>query len=489
MLLQNLHTPKWLVLLIDLLICTLSVILAYLLRFNFTIPQIELQLFPVVLLYILLFRLLSFIIAKTYASIWRYSSSQDAVRIFISVTACSLFFVITNIITFYFINHTFLIPFSIIIIDFLITIFVMASLRMIVKIGYLELYNPVKLKSNVIIFGAGESGIFTKRALDRDAGTKYKVLAFIDDDPKKVNKKLEGITIYGPDSLTALLETNTVAHLIMSIQKINPERKKEIIELCLAHNAKILNVPPVVKWINGELSFKQIKKINIEDLLEREVIRIDEKKIRKELLGKNILITGAAGSIGSELVRQIALFSPKKLILIDQAESPLYHVEHDLFEYHHELKFEVVIGDILNKNRMKSVFQEHKPDIVYHAAAYKHVPMMEKNPYEAVLVNIQGTKNIADLSIEYNVEKFVMISTDKAVNPTSIMGASKRVAEIYTQSLNKLSTDNKKRSTKFITTRFGNVLGSNGSVIEIFKKQIDKGGPVTITHPDITRYL
>ena len=489
MLLQNLHTPKWLVLLIDLLICTLSVILAYLLRFNFTIPQIELQLFPVVLLYILLFRLLSFIIAKTYASIWRYSSSQDAVRIFISVTACSLFFVITNIITFYFINHTFLIPFSIIIIDFLITIFVMASLRMIVKIGYLELYNPVKLKSNVIIFGAGESGIFTKRALDRDAGTKYKVLAFIDDDPKKVNKKLEGITIYGPDSLTALLETNTVAHLIMSIQKINPERKKEIIELCLAHNAKILNVPPVVKWINGELSFKQIKKINIEDLLEREVIRIDEKKIRKELLGKNILITGAAGSIGSELVRQIALFSPKKLILIDQAESPLYHVEHDLFEYHHELKFEVVIGDILNKNRMKSVFQEHKPDIVYHAAAYKHVPMMEKNPYEAVLVNIQGTKNIADLSIEYNVEKFVMISTDKAVNPTSIMGASKRVAEIYTQSLNKLSTDNKKRSTKFITTRFGNVLGSNGSVIEIFKKQIDKGGPVTITHPDITRYF
>ena len=305
-----------------------------------------------------------------------------------------------------------------------------------------------------------------------------KVLAFIDDDPKKVNKKLEGVTIYGPEKLEILLETKTVAHVILSIQKINPERKNRIIESSLAHNTKVLNVPPVTRWINGELSFKQIKKIKIEDLLEREVIRLDENKIRQELAGKIILITGAAGSIGSELTRQIATYSPGRIILIDQAESPLYHIEQELIDNYRDLKFEIIIADILDKSRMIKVFKDFKPEIVYHAAAYKHVPMMEHNPYEAVLVNVDGTKTIADLALEFNVKKFVMISTDKAVNPTSIMGASKRIAEIYTQSLNK------KGNTRFITTRFGNVLGSNGSVIEIFNKQIEKGGPLTITDPE-----
>ncbi len=483
MALANIHTPRWLVFLIDLLIATFSVILAYLLRFNFSIPHGELLSLPRVLMYILIIRAASYIIAKTYSSIWRYSSSQDAVRIFIATTSGSLFFILTNLVTYYIINHTFLVPFSIVIIEYLATTLSLMTMRMMVKIAYLEFYNPVKLKSNVIIYGAGESGLFTKRALDRDAGTKYKVLAYIDDDPKKINKKLEGVTIQGPDKLESLLDTNTVAHVILSIQKINPERKKEIIEICLAHKAKVLNVPPIVRWINGELSFKQIKKVKIEDLLEREVIRLDEEKIRKELVGKHILITGAAGSIGSELVKQIANFSPKKLILVDQAESPLYHIERELYDNFRELDFEIIVGDILDKRRMQKVFEDFKPEIVYHAAAYKHVPMMESSPYEAVLVNIDGTRTIADLSIEYKVRKFVMISTDKAVNPTSIMGASKRIAEIYTQALNQ------KNSTRFITTRFGNVLGSNGSVIEIFNKQIEKGGPVTITDPNINRFF
>ncbi|NTW33471.1 MAG: polysaccharide biosynthesis protein, partial [Bacteroidetes bacterium] len=340
-----------------------------------------------------------------------------------------------------------------------------------------------RLKTNVIIFGAGESGLITKRALERDAGMKYKVLAFIDDDVKKSGKMMEGINIYTPDKMEKLLETNTIAHVVISIKNINPERKKEISELCLQYNSKVLVVPPVERWINGELSFKQIKKIKIEDLLERDVIKLDKKEISKQLHDKVVLVTGASGSIGSEIVRQILKYSPKKIVLLDQAETPLFHIEIELLEEFRQSNFEVVVGDIRNMERMERTFDYFKPDIVYHAAAYKHVPLMENNPSEAIHTNVEGTKIIADLSLKYGVKKFVMISTDKAVRPTSVMGASKRIAEIYTHSLNKLN------KTKFITTRFGNVLGSNGSVIPLFYKQIERGGPITITDPNITRYF
>jgi FlaA1/EpsC-like NDP-sugar epimerase len=477
------NTPRWLIFLIDLTICTFSVIIAYLLRFNFTIPSNELSDLPKVLISILLIRILSFVISKTYAGIVRYTSTRDAVRIFLVITAGSVSFIIINLITFYFINNTFPIPFSIIIIDYLFTVFVMNAFRIIVKITFSEMQSPAKAKTNVIIFGAGESGIFTKRALDRDAGMKYKVIAFIDDNPRKSGKMMEGINILGPDKLQNLLETKTIAHIIISIQNLNATRKKEISELCLQYNTKVLVVPPVDRWINGELSFKQIKKINIDDLLGRDVIKLDEREISKQLRDKVILVTGAAGSIGSELVRQIIQYSPKKIILLDQAETPLFHMDLEMLEKCKGCSFDVVIGDIRNKERMQRLFDYFRPEIVYHAAAYKHVPMMENNPSEAVFTNVEGTKIISDLSIEYNVEKFVMISTDKAVRPTSVMGASKRIAEIYTQSRNKLN------KTKFITTRFGNVLGSSGSVIPLFKEQIEKGGPITITDPNITRYF
>jgi len=421
--------------------------------------------------------------SNIHMSILKYTSTKDAVRIFFTIAFGSLIFVIANFISFYALNASHVIPFSIIVIDFITTILVITAYRLVFKIIYLEMYIPSKAKTNVIIFGAGESGFITKRALDRDAGTKYKVIAFIDEDNKKIGKTVEGTSVYAYEELEKLLDTNNIAHVILAVQNLNPVKKKEIIELCLTYNTKVLNVPPVSKWINGELSFKQIKKINIEDLLERDVIKLDEKAIRKQILGENVLITGAAGSIGSELARQIAKFSPNKIILLDQAETPLYHIELELSEKFDDAFFDVVIGDIRNRNRMEKLFQTYAPQIVYHAAAYKHVPMMENNPSEALLTNIEGTKLIADLSIEFNVEKFVMISTDKAVNPTSVMGASKRIAEIYTQSLNI------KNKTKFITTRFGNVLGSNGSVIPLFKNQIDKGGPITITHPDITRFF
>ena len=477
------NTPSWLVLIIDLIICFFSIILAYLLRFNFHIPPIEINSLPKVVTFVLFVRGGSFIFSNIHMGILKYTSTKDAVRIFFTIAFGSLIFAIANFISFYALKASHVIPFSIIVIDFITTILVITAYRLVFKIIYLEMYIPSKAKTNVIIFGAGESGFITKRALDRDAGTKYKVIAFIDEDNKKIGKTVEGTSVYAYEELEKLLDTNNIAHVILAVQNLNPVKKKEIIELCLTYNTKVLNVPPVSKWINGELSFKQIKKINIEDLLERDVIKLDEKAIRKQILGKNVLITGAAGSIGSELARQIAKFSPNKIILLDQAETPLYHIELELSEKFDDAFFDVVIGDIRNRNRMEKLFKTYAPQIVYHAAAYKHVPMMENNPSEALLTNIEGTKLIADLSIEFNVEKFVMISTDKAVNPTSVMGASKRIAEIYTQSLN---VQNK---TKFITTRFGNVLGSNGSVIPLFKNQIDKGGPITITHPDVTRFF
>jgi FlaA1/EpsC-like NDP-sugar epimerase len=478
------NTPRWIVFALDMSICLFSLVLALMLRFNFSVPTSEEQWFIRVLPYALCIRALSFYIAKTYQGIIRYTSSKDAQRIFIVITLGSISFALINLGTYFFSDDPFfLIPYSIIIIDYLATTFIMISTRLMIKALYFELKNPNREKRSVIIFGAGESGIITKRTLDRDAGTKYKVLAFIDDAPGKAGKKLEGVTIYTFDKLEELLKSNNVAHVIISVQNLSPRRKQDIVDLCLSYNSKVLNVPPVSTWINGELSFKQIKKVRIEDLLERDPIQLDEDNIRKQISGKSVLITGAAGSIGSEMVRQIIRFNPGKMILLDQAESPLYDMEMELNDKYHFMNFEVVIGDIRNNERMENLFRTFRPQVVYHAAAYKHVPMMENNPSEAVRTNVLGTKVIADLSVKYNVEKFVMVSTDKAVNPTNVMGASKRIAEIYTQSLSGRS------STKFVTTRFGNVLGSNGSVIPRFRQQIEAGGPITITHPDITRYF
>ncbi|MDQ3047948.1 MAG: polysaccharide biosynthesis protein [Bacteroidota bacterium] len=477
------NMPRWIIFFIDLGICLFSLILAYLVRFNFSIPKVEIDAFPLVFALVLTIRALSFYFSKTYQGIVKYTSSKDAQRIFIVVSIGSLLFVIVNIIFYNLINKTFPIPFSIIIIDYMATAFLMISLRVMFKALFLELTNPNKDKRSAIIFGAGESGIITKRTLDRDAGTKYKVLAFIDDDKKKHGKKLEGISIYGLDKLNELLSENDVSNLVISVQNLSPFRKQKIVDICLNHETKVLNVPPVTNWINGELSFRQIKKVQIEELLERDSIQLSKENIQKQLSGKTILVTGAAGSIGSEIVRQLIRFRPKKIILLDQAESPLYEMEMELTDRHKDQTCEVIIGDIRNKERMENIFNTFSPQIVFHAAAYKHVPMMENNPSESILTNVFGTKMLADLSVAYHVEKFVMVSTDKAVNPTNVMGASKRVAEIYTQSLNKDS------KTRFITTRFGNVLGSSGSVIPRFRQQIENGGPVTITHPDITRYF
>jgi len=477
------NMPRWLIFTIDITIVMFSVVLAYLLRFNFAVPATEMVHFPRVMAFILAVRALSFIVMRTYAGIIRYTSTRDAARIFVVTAAGSFIFVVGNIISYYAVNRAFLVPFSIIIIEFLASIFAMVTFRMLVKIAWLELVNPSSQKTNVIIYGAGEAGLIAKRALDRDAGSKYKVLAFIDDDPHKTGKRLEGIEIFPSENLKSLLETNTVAHVILSIQNLSAGRKKEIIESCLSFNTKVLNVPPVSRWINGELSFKQIKKIRIEDLLGRDEIKLDEVRVSHDLADKTVIVTGAAGSIGSELVRQIAQFPVKRIVLVDQAESPLYLLELECLDNFHNTHFEFILANVCNQSRMEDIFSQFKPDILFHAAAYKHVPVMEENPGEAVENNVMGTKTLADLSVKWGLSKFIMVSTDKAVNPTNVMGATKRIAEIYVQSLNN------KGKTKFITTRFGNVLGSNGSVIPLFSRQIENGGPVTITHPDVTRYF
>jgi len=483
MILKNLNIPRWLIFLADVFVVGFSIVLAYLLRFNFNIPESEIRQWPMVFTIMLSVRGISFLLAKTYAGIIRYTSTEDAIRIFLVVLAGSTLFSGMNLISYYFMEAQHPIPFSIIIIEFITVIFVMVTIRVVVKIAYLELMNPSGKKTRVIIYGAGEAGIIAKRALDRDAGTRYKVIALIDDDQSKWDKKIEGITIHGFDRLDGLLEDGEVEHVIIAIQNLKPAKKQAIVDVCLKHNARVLTVPPVATWINGELSFNQIRKVRIEDLLERDEIKLNVDKIAREIEGKVILITGAAGSIGSELVRQIIRFKPKNLILIDQAETAMFELEIELLERYPDEHFELMIADIRNDNRIENVFQKFNPQLVYHAAAYKHVPMMENNPSEAISTNVKGTRTLADLSVKYGVEKFIMISTDKAVNPTNVMGASKRIAEIYVQSLHP------KQITKFITTRFGNVLGSNGSAVNLFRNQIEHGGPLTVTHPDIIRYF
>jgi len=359
-------------------------------------------------------------------------------------------------------------------------------------------------KIRVVIYGAGEAGVATKRTFDHDPRVNKNIIAFVDDDERKVGKTIDGIKILSASTLEARITADEVDELIFASYTIPVERKNQIVDTCLEHDVLVLNIPPVDVWMGGKLQSTQIQNINIEDLLNRKTIQIDAEGIQQQLNHKRILITGAAGSIGSEIVRQLLKFETSLIILNDQSETALHDLYLELGDSHQIKNFHAFIGDVRDKKRMEHLFETYKPHYVYHAAAYKHVPLMEDNPSEAIKVNVMGTKIIADLSVKYGVRKFVMISTDKAVNPTNVMGASKRVAEIYVQSLNKtLHSDNFifsnglsyindlsiKPITKFITTRFGNVLGSNGSVIPRFKQQIEKGGPITVTHPEITRYF
>lgn len=381
-----------------------------------------------------------------------------------------------------------IVPYSVIIISFLSASLILFNYRLLVKYVFSYYRNAMFKKLRVLIYGAGQTGIVTRHVIDSSARTQ--TVGFLENDKNKIGKVLDGIKIYNANfsELEELLKDLEIDEVVMTVRDLGLDSKNDLVDVCIRNQVKIRTIPPVDKWVRGELSINQIKEINIEDLLGRESIKLDRHEVQSDLQGKRVLITGAAGSIGSELVRQVIQYNPESLILIDQAESDLYEIEREIRRKESWSKIVLYLADITNRDRIEAIFAAHKPEVVFHAAAYKHVPMMESNPSEAIVCNVLGTKLLADLSVANHVRKFVMISTDKAVNPTNVMGCSKRIAEIYVQSLNShvALTGGK---TSFVTTRFGNVLGSNGSVIPLFKKQIQQGGPVTVTHPEVTRYF
>lgn len=484
------YASRWLVLFIDMSLVTISYLISWVIRFNFHVEQISVFEVTSTFYYSAFAYLLFFYIFKSYVGIIRHTSMYDTIKIIQASTGAAITMFIASLLFKNFSHsNAYLLPSSIIIMHSLLTIFMLISARIVFKAAFITLIGTGDVtKRNVLIYGAGQSGIITLNTLSQDSKSDVNVLGFIDDNSSKIGKTLAGIKIYSAEeALNGMLEKRNISEVILSIQNITSTRKSEIVNRCLEMNVQVKNVPPISRWINGELSSRQIKAVRIEDLLNREPIKLNQENIFNELTGKVIMITGAAGSIGSEIARQVVSYKPKMVIFVDQAETPMYELELNLRKrierYHILTKF--IIADVSNECAMDRIFSEYLPTKVFHAAAYKHVPLMESNPFEAVRVNALGTKNMADLAMKYKIRKFVMVSTDKAVNPTNVMGATKRIAEMYIQSLSKQTQLN----TAFITTRFGNVLGSNGSVIPLFKKQIEAGGPITVTHPEITRYF
>lgn len=472
---------------LDMALSLCALFFAYLIRFDIMADPVLIQqewdiLSKSIAIYLGV-KFLVFFAFKIHKGLVRHTSTEDSRRIFLATLTSTLIFIILGLIRHYRFDGYYLFPTSVLLIEFLASFFFVLGARFMVKLLYLEGVKHKDIEDYVIIYGAGISGLITKRAIEKDTNISRKIIAFIDDNRKMHGTRLEGVSIFHTSSLEKLIKEEGVTQLIMAIQDSEKVSVKEVVDVCLSLNVSVQKVPGVKSWINGEFSSKQLGKIKIDDLLGRKPIVLDEVAIENEIKGQIVLVTGAAGSIGSGLVRQIANYEPEKIILLDQAESPLYDFQNELITDFNNLNFEVVIGDIRSYERMKNLFNTFRPSFVFHAAAYKHVPLMENNPSEAVLTNVLGTKNLVDLADEFNVRKFVMISTDKAVNPTNVMGASKRIAEIYAQGKN---TDS---STKFITTRFGNVLGSNGSVIPLFQKQIEQGGPVTVTDERVTRFF
>lgn len=476
------YTPRWIVFLMDALLSAGAVAIASLILSNFRIENLlQVPLLRIVFV-VMGVRLISFILGKTYSGIIRYTGTEDVLRIFYVLTIGEIFLLALNVV-FYLFFKNYYIPLGFLLMEYVLLMCLMTVSRIFIKITFVQYFTSEKDIKNVIICGSDEYGMMAKHALDNSVDVGYNIIAFIDIDGMKAGKILEGVKISKLDMLSEILSRQRVDKVIIAKKVIIPEKKKYIIETCLQYNTEILEVPIFKRWISGELNVKHIRSIKIEDLLNRGVIELDEMILRKQILNKTILVTGAAGSIGSEIVRQLTKFKPAQIILFDQNESPLYDIELELAENLLFKDFKIEIGDIREQRRLEQIFIKYSPDIIYHAAAYKHVPMIELHPIEGVKTNVIGTKNIADLAVKYGCQKFVMISTDKAVNPTNVMGATKRIAEMYIQSLNNRS------NTSFITTRFGNVLGSNGSVIPRFAKQIENGGPVTVTHPEITRYF
>jgi FlaA1/EpsC-like NDP-sugar epimerase len=477
------NTPRWMVLMIDCYIVINTFLFAYFIRFNFELTfDTSKLIYQLPLVFVAAF--ISFVLSGSYKGTIRHTSFRDAVNIslasFIIGLLLTLFVWVNR--TFGILNN-FTIPISIIAIHFLLNMLMLIVSRHLFKELYFLFTSNVKNIKKVLIYGAGEAGILTYLVLKEDRDNDIAIVGFIDDDKRKIKKYIHGLKVFDSKKIDEdFISENKIEEVILSIQNIKPARLLDISNKLSGLSVIVKIVPPAKNWIDGDLKLKQIKNLKIEDLLGRDPIALNNPILKKEFNNKVVLITGAAGSIGSEISKQISNFKFKHLVLVDQAESDLYDIQQYFLNKNIE-QITVIVADVRNFSRMEYVFKKYQPQIIFHAAAYKHVPLMEKSPFEAVNVNVSGTKNIADLALKYQAEKFVMISTDKAVNPTNIMGATKRIAEMYINTLNMSGV------TKFITTRFGNVLGSNGSVIPLFKNQIEQGGPLTVTHKDITRYF
>jgi FlaA1/EpsC-like NDP-sugar epimerase len=478
------YASKWLVLSFDIAIIVAMFFLAYLIRFNFKI-DFEFSILSKQIPYVIVVAAISLIAVGSYKGVVRFTGFKDIVNIVIGANILATILICCTFLSRKVLgdDNLFNISGSIIYIHLLLNILFLIGAKLFIKSVYNYITQDFKTISNVLIFGAGNSGMLTYDAIANDTKNGFEVVGFIDDDERKIGKKINLLRVYNINSIDEnFIKKNSIEDVIISIQNIDPTRLLQITSNLFSLGLKVKIVPPVQNWIDGDLSIGQIKEVKIEDLLGRDPINIKNPDLEDQYDNKVILVTGAAGSIGSEICRKISLYNYKKLILIDNAESALYDIQQE-FKQQGQENIDAIVADVRNRTRIDQIFNLYKPKIVFHAAAYKHVPLMENNPFEAVSVNIGGTKNVADISVKHSVDKFVLISTDKAVNPTNVMGATKRIAELYVTCLKG------KGNTKFITTRFGNVLGSNGSVIPLFKKQIEKGGPLTVTHKDITRYF
>ena len=498
--------PRWVILLTDLVITGFSFTLSYFIVKQFEFSEILRGHFFVYTLLYCFTSLLVFYSMRIHTGMLRFSNIYDMLRISLAVLLTGALYPLAVV---FIVNREYHINslniFSVLLTNFFISCTAHMMLRSAVRgFYYMVKHNAISLKENVLIYGADADAMLLKQAIESSITNKFVIAGFVETDPARANMTIQQKKVYHINELPLLKTKKKIDKLILLNEKLDSNDKKVVIEKCLQFGIKVLTVPPSDQWIYGKLSLKQIQELRIEDLLQREPIIINNEKISQELTGKRILITGAAGSIGSEIVRQVLSFDPEMVILCDAAESPLHEMQLEVEEKFPDADIKIFIGNIRDRNRMQIPFRDYRPHFVFHAAAYKHVPMMEKHPSEAILTNVMGTKIIADLSVLYHVHKFVMISTDKAVNPTNVMGTSKRIAEMYVQSLSNVADNivdqtiigllngdskNGNAKTKFITTRFGNVLGSNGSVIPRFRQQIQQGGPVTVTHPEITRYF
>ena len=481
--------PIWTILLIDVLIIVVSSLLAYALRYDFQSIFLESSTIDKTIVWTVIVNLVFFRVFRTYSNVLRFSSFIDIMRIFVSLTVSYSLLMISSVLLSSYMNVR-LAPVSVFFMAYIISFAMMSCSRIVVKMFYELLNFDGSHSANVFIYGAKEAVVNIAKALRVNLRNHYRLRGFIADEPELINKVMMGVKVFPNDeTLIDVLSDRDVHAIIISPAKMEELKRSDMTDRLLAHNIKLMTAPPLSEWSGQTLNRTQLKEIQIEDLLQRNPIEIDIHKVASHLEGKRVMITGAAGSIGSEIMRQVASFNPYKLILIDQAETPLHDIRLELQDCWRDIDAETIIADISNPTRMEDIFREYRPQYIFHAAAYKHVPMMEDNVSESIQINVYGTRTIADLAVKYGAEKFVMISTDKAVNPTNVMGCSKRICEIYVQSLARKLQQNGGYVTQFITTRFGNVLGSNGSVIPRFRDQIQRGGPVTVTHPEIIRYF